>query len=198
LIGYDPAQKVLVLAHLPHRTLDDVNFLVYDGETPPQWDATARSKAVVGIVAGMALAHSLGLYHRDLTPSSIFVDRQWEIRITDFNRPANDEREQAAGMDIPTQAPETYTSEQPARPAPADAYALWARLERLDDTVDWRRSSRAMLIRRICESARFARDDSIPRYYWELITRCWAQDREARSLFAVILKELLKSLFPTF
>jgi hypothetical protein len=69
--------------------------------------------------------------------------------------------------------PETYAIGQPVRPAPADVYsfalciyAMWTRLDRLDDKVDKRRPSTAMLMKRICGGARFAREGSIPGYYW--------------------------------
>jgi serine/threonine protein kinase len=53
--------------------------------SPPAWcTGTAKSIAVVGIVAGMAFAHESGIVHRDLKPSNILLDENYRPRICDF------------------------------------------------------------------------------------------------------------------
>jgi hypothetical protein len=93
-------------------------------------------------------------------------------------------------------APEVYSADEWG--APADVYsfamclyALWARFRRLDDRADARTPGAPTVIQRICSGARFARDGAIPEYYWDLITRCWRADPQARPSFAEILAELM-------
>jgi serine/threonine protein kinase len=51
---------------------------------PSWWTATAKSKAIAGIVDGMRFAHSLGCAHGSLKPSNILFDDDHNVHITDF------------------------------------------------------------------------------------------------------------------
>jgi serine/threonine protein kinase len=51
---------------------------------PVWWTATAKAKAVAGIVLGIRFAHSLGLIHGHLNSRNIFFDSDHRIQITDF------------------------------------------------------------------------------------------------------------------
>jgi serine/threonine protein kinase len=52
--------------------------------SPVWWTATAKAKAVAGIVLGIRFAHSLGLIHGHLNSRNIFFDSEDRIEITDF------------------------------------------------------------------------------------------------------------------
>jgi serine/threonine protein kinase len=80
------AEGLLAMEFMPNGSLDDINHRFYNMEHPPEWDATARSKAVLGIVAGMTYAHSLGITHCDLCPQKILVDENFEVRIASFGK----------------------------------------------------------------------------------------------------------------
>jgi serine/threonine protein kinase len=53
-------------------------------KNPVWWTATAKSKAVAGIVLGLRFAHSLGLIHGHLNSRNILFDSDDRIEITDF------------------------------------------------------------------------------------------------------------------
>jgi hypothetical protein len=52
--------------------------------SPVWWTATAKAKAVAGIILGIRFAHSLGLIHGHLNSRNIFFDSDGRIEITDF------------------------------------------------------------------------------------------------------------------
>jgi serine/threonine protein kinase len=54
--------------------------------SPEWWTATAKAKAVAGIVLGLRAAHNLGLFHGHLTASNILFDTDHRVQITDFGR----------------------------------------------------------------------------------------------------------------
>jgi serine/threonine protein kinase len=51
---------------------------------PVWWTATAKAKAVAGIVLGLRFAQSLGLIHGHLNSRNIFLDSDDRIAMTDF------------------------------------------------------------------------------------------------------------------
>jgi serine/threonine protein kinase len=51
---------------------------------PEWWTATAKAKAVVGIVLGLRFLHSFGLIHGDLNSNTIIFDLDHRIQITNF------------------------------------------------------------------------------------------------------------------
>jgi serine/threonine protein kinase len=53
-------------------------------ENPIWWTATAKAKAVAGIVLSLRFAHSLGLIHGHLNSKNIRFDLDHRIQITDF------------------------------------------------------------------------------------------------------------------
>jgi serine/threonine protein kinase len=53
-------------------------------KNPVWWTATAKAKAVAGIVLGIRFAHSHGLIHGHLNSSNIFFDSNHRIQIMDF------------------------------------------------------------------------------------------------------------------
>jgi serine/threonine protein kinase len=53
-------------------------------ENPIWWTATAKAKAVAGIVLSLRFAHSLGLIHGQLNSKNIRFDLEHRIQITDF------------------------------------------------------------------------------------------------------------------
>jgi hypothetical protein len=55
-------------------------------ENPIWWTATAKAKAVAGIVLALRFAHSLGLIHGHLNSKNICFDLDHQIEITDFCR----------------------------------------------------------------------------------------------------------------
>jgi serine/threonine protein kinase len=52
--------------------------------SPEWWTPTAKVKGIVGIVLSMRFAHSLGLFHGDLTGNKVFFNEEGLIQISDF------------------------------------------------------------------------------------------------------------------
>jgi serine/threonine protein kinase len=73
-LGFDfPAETdspntpgTIITEYMPNNSLGALDRAFYDGAHPAKWDATARSKAVVGIAAGMSFVHALNVMHGDL------------------------------------------------------------------------------------------------------------------------------------
>jgi tRNA A-37 threonylcarbamoyl transferase component Bud32 len=80
------ALRVIGMNFMLHVILDSILDQFYRSDAPAQCDATARPKVVVGLAAGMAFMHSVGILRRDLKPQNILFDERYEIRIADFGR----------------------------------------------------------------------------------------------------------------
>jgi hypothetical protein len=75
----------LVLEHVDGTTLADV--MARAGKLPQ----TAALSLALAVAEGLSHAHSRGVVHRDLTPASVLVSKQGDIKLTDFSV-ASDER----------------------------------------------------------------------------------------------------------
>jgi serine/threonine protein kinase len=195
MIGFAPGSPdaLIVMPYMEHGSLDRVLAAVHARRAVPAWwDATAKSKAVIGMVAGMAFVHSLGLLHRDLEPRSVLIDGRCEVRIGHFGRA----RQAAADMTLApgtaiTQAPETYesggyTNKVDVFSFGVTLYHFWADGTRLDDgRPHWR--NWVEFAQRLLRGARWVRADGISDFYWQLITDCWEGAPENRPAFADIL-----------
>jgi serine/threonine protein kinase len=204
LLGYknftaeDPV-GVIVMDFMPNGDLKDLLEKFYNGASPPEWDATARSKAVIGIAAGMAHMHSLDMLHRDLKPDNIFLDEHYEIRIADFGRA----REQSAEMtetpgNAMAAAPEVFETGEYTNKVDVYAFAilvyyLFAKPTALDDQPGKGFPTTVFAMSgRVGKGARLVRKPEIPPFYWDLIRRCWHAAPEFRPSFLEIL-QLLKA-----
>jgi serine/threonine protein kinase len=67
---------------------------------PVWWTATAKAKAVIGIVLGLRYAHSLGLIHGHLNSRNILFDSDDRIEITDFGVMSEEFEENESGGDV--------------------------------------------------------------------------------------------------
>jgi serine/threonine protein kinase len=69
---------------------------------PVWWTATAKAKAVVGIVLGLRFAHSLGLIHGHLKSNNIIFDSDHQVQIEDFYRIVQEvgDNEKDANVDV--------------------------------------------------------------------------------------------------
>jgi serine/threonine protein kinase len=159
---------------MPHGTLDSVLDQFYRGDAPAQWDATARSKAVVGVAAGMAFMHSVGILHGDLSPKTIMLDERYEIRIADFGRRCEGAEVSEARRPDVTWAPEvlesqSYTSRADVYSYGICLYLLFANALFLNDRPTRQVRTLPDLILRVEAGARFVRKGKIPDFYWDLI-----------------------------
>jgi hypothetical protein len=69
---------------MEHGSIADVVALAAQGRAPPEWNATARARMLVGTAMGMNYIHGRGLVHRDLKPANVFIDKDWNPRVGDL------------------------------------------------------------------------------------------------------------------
>jgi serine/threonine protein kinase len=181
---------------MPNGNLLELSEKAYGGSHPPEWDATARSKAVLGIVAGMTFVHSLGILHGNLWLSRILLDGNFEVRIADLELASEYDpdypEENSAGRICLVMAPEVietgrYTSKADVYSFAVCLYSLFAPPQRFDDDPDRPPKSPIQIWGRVLKGVRFVRSHAISPFYWGLMTQCWQQSPEARPSFAEIL-----------
>jgi sterile alpha motif and leucine zipper-containing kinase AZK len=162
-----------------------------------EWNATAVSKAMFGIVAAMAYLHSRGVMHRDLKPPNILVNDHFEIVICDFGQ------SRAAALTVSGKcgtdgymAPE-FANDIIAGPQAGfatDVFAFGIILVDLflgTDQKQWVRKSAtrkgANPQRCIDLGFRPAKPGQMPDWHFELASQCWAHNPSERPTFVGIL-----------
>jgi hypothetical protein len=85
--GHPEPRTVILTARMASWTME--KYLMHESRhlAPREWDATMRSKAIFGIVAGMDDLHSRNIVHRDLRTDSSFFDPNLDPVIGDFGLP---------------------------------------------------------------------------------------------------------------
>jgi hypothetical protein len=203
-----PGAPGLIMTELmPNGALDDVLKSKHTGRPTPGFGPTEQSKAVLGIASTMAKIHGCSVIHRDLKPSHVLFDANWEIRIGDFGL----SKVVAPGIKMtmsigtpPFMGPELL-EEDGTYSFPVDVYAFGILLYQFF-TGDWifegmetPTRTPVALGMRVARGQRFKRPSGVPDAFWNLITRCWAQDPNDRPSFEEIVKLLLESndfIFP--
>lgn len=170
------------------------------------WTPTRMSMAIFGIAAGMALAHTFSLIHRDLRPTNIFVDQDCHIKIGEFGlarlHTPNDAMKTLFVASDPYTAPELYGNEggeQYGLPADVWSYGMTV-YHFFENTWKFGTACKVMgstleMIRHIQQGDRPFRPPGMPDYHWELIERCWHIGPDSRPTFDDILSEFVQSNF---
>ena len=169
-------------------------------EAAEGWDATAKSKCVFGIAAGMAFLHSKNIIHRDLTTRSILLDVNFEpviscfCGVTDYNS-KSDSFVQPEYMPEYS-APEVFLNDRHSQKS--DVYAFGILLYQLfdvprpDERLDhgYFNGTFFDLINRFFVKERYTRSKNISDFYWDLICKCWRPDPRDRPSFVEIVEHL--------
>jgi serine/threonine-protein kinase CTR1 len=197
---------VVITPFMPGDTIGTLLRQERQGKSPPDWNATAKTKCVFGIAAGMASLHSREVMHRDLKPDNIFLNENWEPVIGDFGLAKcclGDISRTMGAVGSPLYiAPEIFADDDdipadgPAYDLSVDVYSfavllcmMFSREER--PTLDGGKQPRSaqMLMMAVRRGTRLQRPPGIPDCYWATIERCWTQEPARRPSFAELVAE---------
>ena len=196
LVGFGVCPSpFLVTKFMRNGDLAQVLKQEFASKAPAGWDATAKSKCVFGIAAGMAFLHFKKIVHRDLKPDNVLLDDDFEPVIGDADCLATDdivEMTATVGA-LLFMAPEViygdlYDEKVDVYSFAVLLYLLFNQKPRFEDGDELKTPFRFM--EEVIRGVRFARGDNIPDFYWDLICKCWSQDPKDRPSFVEIVEHL--------
>jgi serine/threonine protein kinase len=165
------------------------------GSLPSGFDSTNQFIIIYGVSVGMMLLHSHNLLHHDLKPFNIFLDDDFEPKISGFTfseffDPKSTITSSWCGGTLPYMAPEML--EQEPHGLPVDVYAFAISVYQI---VTWREpypciTSELRLQRNVVVGQRPSLDDSVSPGYKDLMEQCWHHDPNTRPTFADIVRGL--------
>ncbi|OHT04697.1 hypothetical protein TRFO_27695 [Tritrichomonas foetus] len=189
---------VIVTELMKNTSLNNIIKDYLDGKPTPKFGPTERSKIIFGIAQTMALVHAKDIIHRDLKLENVFLDDNYEPRIADFGLAKTLITGIEMTMTIGTplyMAPELFMDGDETYDGKVDVYAFGILLYKmfenklqLDDKKPIRSPQQLMM--RIGKGCRPIKTPAIPDHYWEIITKCWDKDPEARPTFQAIVNIL--------
>jgi serine/threonine protein kinase len=177
--------------------------LLHDPTRYPWWTSTAKAKAVVGIVQGMAFAHSRNVMHRDLKTRVILFDSEHEVKIAGFGRSKFDDVE----MDQTKftnwlslyEAPELWMKDYTNA---VDVYSFAMVLFRIvmnrGPFPEMRGKTPLVRMKRVMNGSRAPVDDTVAPLARALIESCWAHEPTERPSFVQIMETLNRGNFMIF
>jgi serine/threonine protein kinase len=178
---------VIITPPMQHGTISDLLRLEGRRHSPPNWNATAKTKCVFGIAAGMAYLPSREVMHRDVKPETVIVIDNSEPLISDFEVAkccSGDPSRTRATVGSPLfMAPDIFMDEEsePTYDLCVDVHSFGVLLHMLFSldampkfaTGQVPRSVQ-ILLARIGAGVRYERPSVIPDYYSATIQKCWA------------------------
>ena len=160
-----------------------------------------RIKIIYGVAKTMEFIHSKGVIHRDLKLENILLTDNFEPKISDFGFAKEYIESITQTYNLGTvyyMAPELIKCEyDDPYDYKVDVYAFAIMLYfmfvplrdfKMDDNKPI--AQRDLFFFRVLDGHRPKRSSSIPDAYWELITKCWADDKNDRPTFSEIVAEL--------
>jgi serine/threonine protein kinase len=167
---------------------------------PDWWNGTTKSMVVIGVACAMSEMHRLNFMHRELRPEHIFFDERHRPRVGEFSRSRTDE-DMAKTMTqhaLYTNAPETldeslrYTRRVDVYAYAMILYAIFQEPKYFEDAPTTPATPHN-LVTKVAKGLRFVRAPSIPQFYWDIITACWAHQPERRPDFWDVVDTLIGS-----
>ena len=169
-------------------------------QAPREWNATAKTKIIIGVAAGMRYLHSLDIIHRDLKSENVLLDEKLEPKIGDFGLSkvvqGNDAKANTQRLGTPLyMAPELF------RNAPydhkVDVYAFgMLTFEVVTGINPFADLSNPMALgMKVVQGVRPEIPSTCPEPYRRLIEVCWSQEATARPEFSRVVEMLLDDEF---
>ena len=195
----DPSTTILT-EYMPNGSLFEILEKERVGVAPPEWDATTKTKCILGIAGGVAYLHAQNIMHRDLKSDNILLDANYEVKICDFGLSKIVEGEDAKGNTQRVGTP-LYMAPEMFQNAPynytIDAYAFSILLYEIltglcpfSDTTD-----PMVLGQRVVSGERPVIPDTVAECYRNLMEACWVREPTHRPDFATIVNELRSDSF---
>ncbi|KAK8839039.1 hypothetical protein M9Y10_032505 [Tritrichomonas musculus] len=207
-IGYSPtdfAQRqhpVIITETFSKETLASILSLERDLVRIPNWDETTKLINIYGIAAGMSYLHSHNILHRDLTPESIFFNKNLHPKIGNFGLCIlNHTLESMTNQSMSGikgnpcySAPEVLQMNEYSKAGDVYSFAFLV-YEIVTNEVPFKniKSNLSSLFNEIViKAGRPEIKNNVPCCYCSLIESCWAQDPKDRPTFDQI-EYLLKT-----
>ena len=204
VIGFFLAPPVLVTEYLPRTYASILSSEAGD----PNWTPTAKSKFLFGVAAGMMHVHGPNgkhsITHRLLSSKSVFLDKDYQPRITDFSFAKADAQGMvsnivSADSDGFYMSPEVHDN-LPFTPK-IDVYSFGMLVYTLttDEEPSFEGNNNMLaVVEKLKQGTRPPIADDVSPYLKNLITRCWSNSPEERPEFAEIVHSLLQLQEPPF
>lgn len=157
---------------------------------------TIRCKIIYGIAAIMNYVHKKGFVHLCLSTSCIFLDDNFEPKISGFkytNPHCNKYDEVLTPCSPIFISPEIIECDENYIGPPSDVYSYGMIVYRMfsKEFLGFERIRSEFLLRnKILAGVRPERPKNIPDFYWDLIEHCWDQSTLSRPSFENILRDI--------
>lgn len=194
---------MLVTKFMPDGTMGDIVQHRRKGRRMVGWKDEKFAILLYRVAKVMEFVHMHGFIHRDIKPENILLGQCKVPVIGDFGsaRPmamesVSDGLTRAAGTPL-FMAPELSDGEWYGKKVDVYAFGVTAYLywacdtDKIvhDDEAHSPLSTVAALLEKVRAGVRYT-NPGIPAVYWDLITRCWAQDPADRPSFTQICAEM--------
>lgn len=179
--------------YLPNKTLIEA---LNDVDESKQMTPTQKTIIIYGIASAMAFLHKKNIIHRDLKPENVFLDEEFHPVLSDFglSKICNDDISITSRLGTPYfMAPELFYDESEENPITnkIDVYAFSITLLSMF-TTNYKFNgaqprSINQLINNIAKGKRYLIPPDVPKFYVDLINKCWDNNQSKRPSFKEIL-----------
>ncbi|KAK8835742.1 hypothetical protein M9Y10_040561 [Tritrichomonas musculus] len=186
-------KTTIITEYLANDSLSHIISLEREHQAPLFWNSTKKLKVIYGIASGMSYLHSCDILHRDLNPSNILLDEQFNPKISGFTLaiPSDEINNQngVAGT-MSYIAPEVLIRNEYTKKGDVYAFAITA-YEILTGQIPYENQNLYKIILQVTkDDIRPTFPDSLPISAQNFIIRCWSTDQDERPTFDEIVNIL--------